>query len=61
MSLSISPVAKELIMAIEEYKKESSRVGYRFELEEQLRLEKEIEILKKHIELIADYEAKKKK
>lgn len=60
MNMNISPVALELINAIEEYKKESSRKEYRFELEEQLRLQREIEILQKHIDLLIDYELKKR-
>jgi len=60
MNINISPVALELINAIEEYKKESSRKEYRFELEEQLRLQREIEILQKHIDLLIGYELKKR-
>lgn len=61
MNTNISPVAVDLIEAIERYKEESSKTTYRFELEEQLRLQKEIAILEKHIELLADYETKKDK
>lgn len=57
--MNISPIAYNLIKAIEEYKKESSKTNYRFELEEQLRLQREIEILTKHLELLSDYEIKR--
>ena len=55
----MNKVARELIKAIEEYKKESTKVDYDFTLEEQMQLQREIDILNKHIELLIDYEMKK--
>lgn len=57
----MNKVARELIKAIEEYKKESTKVDYDFTLEEQMQLQREIDILNKHIELLIDYEMKKEK
>jgi len=56
----MNKIATELIKAIEEYKKESSKVDYDFSLEEQMQLQREIDILNKHIELLIDYELKRK-
>ena len=59
--MNISPVANELIIAINNFKEESSKTGYRFTIEEQIRLEREITILQNHINLLIDYELKKEK
>jgi len=59
--MNISPVANELIIAIDNFKEESSKTSYRFTTEEQIRLEKEIAILQNHINLLIDYELKKEK
>lgn len=59
--MNISPVANKLIKAIEDYKEESSKVSYMFTTDEELRLLKEIEILRNHIDILIDYEDKKNK
>lgn len=59
--MNISPVANNLIKAIEDYKEESSKVSYRFTTEEELRLLKEIEILRNHINILINYENNKNK
>jgi len=61
VKMNISPVANELIIAINNFKEESSKTGYRFTIEEQIRLEREITILQNHINLLIDYELKKEK
>jgi len=61
MNMNISPIAIQLINVIEEYKEESSKTTYRFTIEEQLKLQREIDILQKHIDLLIDYELKKNK
>lgn len=61
MNLNISSVANELIIAIDNFKEESSKTSYRFTTEEQIRLEREIAILQNHINLLIDYELKKDK
>lgn len=59
--MNISPVANELIIAIDNFKEESNKTSYRFTTEEQIRLEREIAILQNHINLLVDYELKKDK
>ena len=61
MNLNISPVANELIIAIDNFKEESSKTSYRFTTEEQIKLEREIAILQNHINLLVDYELKEEK
>lgn len=58
--MNISQVANDLIKAINNYKEQSIKTNYKFTLEEQLTLQNEIAILEKHIELLIDYELKKK-
>lgn len=59
--MNISPVANDLLLAIEEYIEESSKTIYRFELEEQIKLQNAIARLDKQIEMLVDYEIKKNK
>lgn len=56
----MSEDAKRLIQAIDDYKQASSKKEYTLELEEQMRLQREIEILQRHIDLLIDYELKKR-
>lgn len=59
--MNISPVANDLLQAIEEYIEESSKTIYRFELEEQIKIQNAIARLNKQIEMLIDYEIKKNK
>ena len=58
--MNISPIANDMVEAIEAYIEASSKVGYRFELEEQLKIQQMIRVLDKHIETLIDYELKRK-
>lgn len=58
--MNISPVAIDLIEAIENYIEASSKKEYRFTEEEQYKLEREIAILNKQIDMLIDYELKRK-
>ncbi|MBR4486080.1 hypothetical protein IKS57_01750 [bacterium] len=57
--MNISPIANDLVQAIEEYIEQSSKVGYRFTLEEQLKLQQMIKVLNNQIDMLVDYEAKR--
>ena len=59
MNMNISPVAKELLDAIKNYIEESGKVGYRFEIDEQYALERNIRILNNHIDDLIKYELNK--
>lgn len=59
MNMNISPVAKELLDAIKRYIEESGKVGYRFEIDEQYALERNIRILNNHIDDLIKYELNK--
>lgn len=58
--MNISPSAIKLIEAIEEYKKESGKIEYRFEFEEEQRLLRELRILYNHIYNLQEYEDRRK-
>lgn len=53
-------IATKLLEIIDEYIKESSKKDYVFSLEEQLMIQKKIQILEKQIEILIDYETKRK-
>jgi uncharacterized protein YpmS len=59
--MNISPAATDLIEAIENYIETSSKKEYRFTEEEQYKLEREIAILNKQIEILINYELKRDK
>lgn len=59
--MNISPVATDLIEAIENYIEASSKKEYRFTEEEQYKLEREIAILNNQINMLIDYELKRDK
>ena len=59
--MNISPVATDLIEAIKNYIEASSKKEYRFTVEEQYKLEREIAILNKQIDMLIDYELKRNK
>lgn len=59
--MNISPSARELLRAFNEWLEDSSKSNYRFELEEQLELQKIGKILDNQINMLIDYELKKKK
>ena len=61
MNMNISPVAQRLIQAIDDYKNESCKKEYRYELDEEVILHREIAILEKHLELLEQYEIAKLK
>lgn len=57
----MNKVAQDLISAIENYIKESSKVGYYFSEEEQYRIERMIRILNNQIDILIEYEMKGEK
>lgn len=59
MNMNISPIAVVLITSIEDYVSASSKVGYRFTIEEQMELQKQIKILENQINMLVDYELKR--
>ena len=59
--MEISPVANDLLEAIDNYIEVSSKVGYRFTLEEQMKIQRMILILDKHIDSLIEYETKREK
>lgn len=59
MNMNISPIAVALITSIEDYVSVSSKVGYRFTIEEQMELQKQIKILENQINMLIDYELKR--
>ena len=59
MNMNISPIANDLVVAINNYIETSSKVGYRFTIEEQMELQKQIKILENQINMLVDYELKR--
>jgi hypothetical protein len=57
--MNISPIANDLIEAINNYLNESSRVQYRFTLEEEISLTCALTNLKNRLETLSDYEIKR--
>ncbi len=58
--MNVSPVANDLVEAINNYIEESSRTSYRFTLEEQLELQNKIAILNNQIDMLIKYELEKR-
>ena len=59
MNMNISPIANDLVVAINNYIETSSKVEYRFTIEEQIELQKQIKILENQINMLIDYELKR--
>lgn len=57
--MNISPSAIDLIDAIKRYIEESSKINYRFTIEEQFEIQKQIKILDNQINILIDYEIKR--
>lgn len=57
--MNTSPSAERLLRAFNEWLKESSKVDYRFELEEQDKLELMRDTLSKQIDILVEYEIKR--
>lgn len=57
--MNISPSAKDLLKAFDEWMQDSSKTIYRFELEEQQALEHMIKVMNNQINMLVDYELKK--
>lgn len=55
----MSKEAQAIIDAINKYMEVSSKVGYEFTLEEQVMLNRIIEVLENHISILLDYEIKR--
>jgi len=58
--IEVSCIAYDLIQTFNEWLEQSSKVGYRFREEEQQYLEQMIKIMNNQIDLLVDYELKKK-
>lgn len=59
--MDTSPVALRLLKAIEEYIKESSKKDYRFEIEEQYKIERAIQVLSNQVDNLIKYELERNK
>lgn len=59
-AIEVSPIAYDMIQKFNEWLEQSSKVGYRFSEEEQHYLEQMILIMNNQIDLLIDYELKKK-
>lgn len=57
--MNTSPSAERLLKAFDEWLKESSKVEYRFELEELNRLRLMINTLNRQIDILVEYEIKR--
>jgi hypothetical protein len=57
--MSTSPSAERLLKAFNEWLEESSKVEYRFELEELNKLKQMSDILNKQIDILVEYEIKR--
>ena len=57
--MNISPVATDLVEAMENYIEASSKTNYRFTIEEQMKLQQMIKILNNQIDMLVDYELKR--
>lgn len=58
--MEVSPIAYDMIQKFNEWLEQSSKVGYRFSEEEQRYLEQMIKIMNNQIDILIDYELKKK-
>ena len=52
----ISPVANTLIEAIDNYMEQSNKTGYRYSEEEDIMINRKIDSLLRHIEMLYKYE-----
>ncbi len=59
--MNTSPIAIDLLEAIERYIEESSKKEYRFEYEEQRKIENAIQRLNNQLDILVDYEIKRNK
>ena len=57
----MSETALELILAIDKYMEKSVKTNYILTLEEQLELQRKLNTLNNHINLLVDYEVKRNK
>lgn len=57
--MNISPIANDMFIAIDDFMNESSKVGYRFTIEERKKLERYIRILENHLIMLDNYELKR--
>lgn len=57
--MNTSPSAERLLKAFDEWLKESSKVEYRFELEELNKLRFMIDTLNRQIDILVEYEIKR--
>ena len=58
--IEVSPSAYELIQAFNQWLEDSSKTQYRFSEEEQYYLEQMIKMMNNQIEILVDYEIKRK-
>ena len=58
--IDVSCIAYDMIQAFNEWLEQSSKVGYRFSEEEQHYLEQMILIMNNQIDLLVEYESKRK-
>ena len=58
--IEVSPIAYDMIQNFNEWLEESSKKGYRFSNEEQYYLEQMIKIMNNQINMLVDYELKRK-
>lgn len=58
--MEISPVANDLIQAIDNYIEESGKTIYRFSFEEQIELQRKIKILDNHINILIAFETSRR-
>ena len=57
--MNTSPSAERLLKAFDEWLKESSKVEYRFELEELNKLRLMVDTLNRQIDILVEYEIKR--
>lgn len=57
--MEVSPNAYDMIKAFNEWLEQSSKVGYRFSIEEQRYLELMVKMLNNQINMLVDYELKR--
>lgn len=57
--MNVSPVANNLIIALNNYIEESSKKDYRFTYEEQIKLQQLINVLNNQIDMLIQYELKR--
>lgn len=57
--MNISPIANDMFIAIDNFMNESSKVSYRFTIEERMKLEKYIRTLENQLIMLDNYELKR--